>query len=360
MLNPKRLFGYLATGVMPEVTALDESLAEHDKKYHPKGYDPATDRCGRRDSQNDLDISDYVRQDPRSTVSEGALDEAYRKMVENGDMEGCAALVARVASRNMTDAVRDEGGCAKRIRIGDLGLSPENSPWSVNSMPDELAEYIARWDIVSKSPYSDSFYNASGITWSHKPDRSIRVADHWNFSNGGEIHCVTDKPVEDVRTWAVAEYHKEDGKYHVLKTFKANGAYVPSDGFSFARMDAPRKRQADAVYQGLRDASMIGYFGAIRQLKGKKVKWRGLPNSHATCMGFIGNKASLKTASGKTIEVNAVELAKENSGDVMKPAVFIDAKTGRVKSAAPVTYDDDGNVIPLSKRFQMDNNDIRY
>lgn len=31
-----------------------------------------------------------------------------------------------------------------------------------------------------------------------------------------------------------------------------------------------------------------------------------------------------------------------------------------IKSADPVTYDDDGNPIPLSKRFQMDNPDIRY
>ena len=32
----------------------------------------------------------------------------------------------------------------------------------------------------------------------------------------------------------------------------------------------------------------------------------------------------------------------------------------QIKSADPITYDDDGNVIPLSKRFQMDNPDIRY
>lgn len=31
-----------------------------------------------------------------------------------------------------------------------------------------------------------------------------------------------------------------------------------------------------------------------------------------------------------------------------------------IKSADPVTYDDNGNVIPLSERFKSDNNDIRY
>ena len=34
--------------------------------------------------------------------------------------------------------------------------------------------------------------------------------------------------------------------------------------------------------------------------------------------------------------------------------------SNQVKSADPVTYDDDGNVIPLSQRFNMENPDIRY
>ena len=39
--------------------------------------------------------------------------------------------------------------------------------------------------------------------------------------------------------------------------------------------------------------------------------------------------------------------------------IFFDPKK-QVKSADPVTYDDDGNVIPLSERFNTQNNDIRY
>ena len=31
-----------------------------------------------------------------------------------------------------------------------------------------------------------------------------------------------------------------------------------------------------------------------------------------------------------------------------------------IKSADPVTYDDNGNVIPLSERFKDNNKDIRY
>ena len=34
--------------------------------------------------------------------------------------------------------------------------------------------------------------------------------------------------------------------------------------------------------------------------------------------------------------------------------------SNQIKSADPITYDDNGNVIPLSERFNSDNNDIRY
>ena len=52
---------------------------------------------------------------------------------------------------------------------------------------------------------------------------------------------------------------------------------------------------------------------------------------------------------GKNYGINEV------SGDV-----FIVFNPNEVKSADPVTYDDNGNVIPLSKRFDMQNPDIRY
>ena len=40
--------------------------------------------------------------------------------------------------------------------------------------------------------------------------------------------------------------------------------------------------------------------------------------------------------------------------------VYIVFGNTRIKSADPVTYDDNGNVIPLSERFNPDNSDIRY
>ena len=59
MINPNRLFGFLANGVVPEMTALDESLAEHDKKFHPQGYKEG-DPCNKRANMEKKDSVDDI------------------------------------------------------------------------------------------------------------------------------------------------------------------------------------------------------------------------------------------------------------------------------------------------------------
>jgi hypothetical protein len=59
---------------------------------------------------------------------------------------------------------------------------------------------------------------------------------------------------------------------------------------------------------------------------------------------------------------NVIDTATPDSRNSSAPAsvyVFFDPKI-QVKSADAVTYDDDGNVIPLSERFNESGNDIRY
>lgn len=69
----------------------------------------------------------------------------------------------------------------------------------------------------SKSPYSNSFYNAKNITWGYKPEGSLRISDHWNFESLGEKHCVTEDP-SFTQGWAICKYSK--GVYKVIKKFK--------------------------------------------------------------------------------------------------------------------------------------------
>jgi hypothetical protein len=50
----------------------------------------------------------------------------------------------------------------------------------------------------------------------------------------------------------------------------------------------------------------------------------------------------------------------ENSSTGKKSNIYLAFDSSQLKSADPVTYDDNGNIIPLSERFNPENNDIRY
>lgn len=332
------------------VETTDESLAEHDERFHPDGYREG-DSCELRNGMAKSDKSDSLYGFyPDISKKE---DEEYKAAVEAGDMGKAAELVLSAASRYKGNLIEKDGKPAE-IEISDKGLNPINNPWNVPSMPDELAAEIASWGTISKSPYSDSFYDAEGITWTHKPDGSLRVADHWNFYSGGQEHCTTDKPVDNVKQWTVARYSENDGKYHVMKKYDALGEYVHDDFERFPKMVVGGKKQARKIHDGMVEAMEMNDKRNAEALIGRKIKeYQGFSNVLVKGKNKFGDY-TLVREDGKTITAKARNI----SAFGPPPRVFIDYKTGMVKSADPVTYDDKGNFIPLSKRFD-DGDDIR-
>lgn len=84
--------------------------------------------------------------------------------------------------------------------------------------PIEVNEEIKKFKEVNKSPYSQTYYDTSDISWEHKPEGSLRISDHWNFESRGQKHCIlenTDEYIED--NWILAQYR--NGKYNILKEF---------------------------------------------------------------------------------------------------------------------------------------------
>ena len=63
-------------------------------------------------------------------------------------------------------------------------------------------------------------------------------------------------------------------------------------------------------------------------------------------------------------KLNALELERQGYDSVIlqtgKGKVLMVLDPNQVKSAEPITYDDKGNVIPLSERFNPKSNDMRY
>jgi len=93
-----------------------------------------------------------------------------------------------------------------------------DAPVFPHDMPVDVRREILKWDTISKSPYSASFYNSDDKSWDYTRPGSLRIADHWNFEDQkGEIHAHTDKPVAN-DSWAMGRY--EDGQYKILKEWK--------------------------------------------------------------------------------------------------------------------------------------------
>ena len=234
-------------------------------------------------------------------------DATYMDAVKRGDMETVRRMVREAAKRAMPGAkeihidwaYREDDGSRPRDRI---------SPFEVGSMPKALSREIASWDYISKSPLSNSFYNMPGKTWDNTPDGIIRVSDHWNFTNRRHrgIHCRTDVDVDNNEEWVMARYDAKSGVYKVLKRWPLN------DRKRYATTKTGRQlEQADALMD-----------------------------------------AQVKSAS--SISGEAMDEAMKNA------VVFFDPKAGTIKSLDPVTYDDAGNVIPLSQRFNPERDDIRF
>lgn len=74
--------------------------------------------------------------------------------------------------------------------------------------------------LVSKSPYSQSFYayGSGEISWDSKPENSYRLADHWNFESQNTIHCKLKDNTEYTQKVYLAQYKK--GVYEVVNNYE--------------------------------------------------------------------------------------------------------------------------------------------
>lgn len=112
-------------------------------------------------------------------------------------------------------------------KLTEMVMKDKNTDWwNAASFVDAIQYFkdnkrilneLYKFEILNKSPYSRSFYNANGITWNSKPEGSLRLSDHWNFESQGEIHCKLDNTEEYTQKILLCKYH--NGYYHIIKEF---------------------------------------------------------------------------------------------------------------------------------------------
>lgn len=114
------------------------------------------------------------------------------------------------------------------------------------------------------------------------------------------------------------------------------------------------------------DAMVVGAYLDIKKpfiIDADYYDWKSLP------MSYKGLNSGSRTTDGwarylmeqhPEYDGLIVENVEDGYGRDDITTVYAVFKPNQIKSADPVTYDDQGNVIPLSKRFDSENNDIRF
>lgn len=156
---------------------------------------------------------------------------------------------------------------------------------------------------------------------------------------------------------------------------KGGGFTVFRDWSYFTQNEAYARRYMNQSNREDGNSLYSVYVNLGKTFDTRKAKDRKLFNQIRMEMGLgeIGERGLLDWTDGydlsEYIEENELpydSIVLDEGGDMVngKPVYrgdsYVVRDSSSVKSADPVTYDDDGNVIPLSQRFQKEQKDIRY
>lgn len=286
--------------VADEVLPDGQTLEEHDKRHHPKGYHEG-DTCKFRErmmEETEADKGDILDKDKRSggqgssrgatkILSKGIVspeeDQKYLDAVEKGDMK---------TAQKMVDAV------AKRC-FGDSAV--QDKVW--HNTKKKFTEF--------KNSFPNVFFFAKDKKWADKFGAEERYSGKENTK---AYYVEIKKPIDMTEEKSGEEW---------LSYFKDKGIEVGGNG--------------RAKLERFGDRSIPGY--AI------------LNHDSAEPNGTGFRDALVKAGYDGAI----LEDIKRGSADRTSYGVF---DSRGIKSADAVTYDDSGKVIPLSRRFD-ESADIR-
>ena len=86
------------------------------------------------------------------------------------------------------------------------------------NLPPGILERMKEWEYISKSPYSNSFYSSKDVTFANKPNGSMRVSDHWNFTSmrDNKLHSRTNINVENNIQWCMGIFNADTHMYDII------------------------------------------------------------------------------------------------------------------------------------------------
>lgn len=162
MFNGKRLREFLRSGLIPECTALDESLAEHDKRFHDGCFEPNKMCCSKRDKQSRIDGVDEV-ECTEAKVAE--IRQAIDFLMNTPPVCRLTGEEFKPDGRKLTDKVpeffeREYDGVAHSPEFGEVQLDYDGVKSDIGHKVGRMkaVAFAAVHDIIEKGiSYNKSF-----------------------------------------------------------------------------------------------------------------------------------------------------------------------------------------------------------
>ena len=205
-------------------------------------------------------------------------------------------------------------------------------------------------------------------------DKEMSLYDSiYYFEDGRRYHAERyDYDKSKRRSSGIAEW---DAFKAIVKKYDADTidyylSKVPESERQTVKQDAERYLELSKERKALeKQLTELRYYDAYELFRTDIYKQIGLGAEDANIGGtgrYVENKDEmlkkytdmLKQEGHDGIVIKNTSFDTEFFGDHNNQYLVFDSN--QVKSSEPVTYDDNGNIIPLSERFNTENNDIRY
>lgn len=183
-------------------------------------------------------------------------------------------------------------------------------------IPDEIIDKMKDWEVIFKSPFSDSFYNSIEVKSGYKPDGSFRVSDHWNYQSmdkSKEIHCVTDIPVKDSNI-SLGQYDANLDRYRIILSLP-KPSFTKSQEDKRKKVDMLKDPELISMKKDLKNRIMNKeilakvvdsdkiYKGIVRKYTGREIKIENESGELIYNNNYLGNQSiDLFDGKGNKIE----------------------------------------------------------
>ena len=275
------------------------------------------------------------------------LDADYLKAVENGDMETAQRMVDE-AARESGHRIKGHHGTDIRFTIFDREKSNSSNDFGKGfyfSSSEFEAEQYQKDDA-----FGDTYNKIDGIAYDNALEK---IRDMGEDANDDALFTRIYNEEFD------KELKRRTDEGTVINAYlKMENPFIVSTGNWITEEEAiniaKNTMYADDVPDDIAISDWVHSIKAYAKQHDGKVD----TNHFANNMGHAINLTNALLHQGKYDGVLDYTVGEKfgTTSDYHAIALY----PNQIKSADPVTYDDKGNVIPLSERFNPDDKDIRY